>query len=253
MVAVKSWRLADLGAKHALLLAGLGWGNMPKPMVNDDLKRGRLVALNIETPGELAYPFHTVYRSDTPPGPAASWLMERLAHDSMHELSQTKSHWNERDARALAAKARRVFASTSNHGVNDMAAKKKKKAKAEEGSAKKTQGQEGRQEEVAKKASKKPAKKTKRKKAKKRRRRVKARARRPYAGQEGRRRRSRSWAKAITPPPRKFDKDQAGFVEKNKAKIPAMGKEAEAALDGPEGDSLRDAEATAAARSRDTF
>src|SRR5476649_1833327 len=78
VVAVKSWRLADLGAKHALLLAGMGWGNMPKPMVSEDLKRGRLVELKIETP-ELTYPFHTVYRSDTPPGPAASWLMERLA------------------------------------------------------------------------------------------------------------------------------------------------------------------------------
>ncbi|HKQ11430.1 MAG TPA: LysR substrate-binding domain-containing protein, partial [Rhizomicrobium sp.] len=79
VMSVKCLRLADLGAKHALLLAGLGWGNMPKPMVNDDLKRGRLVALKMETPGELSYPFHTVYRSDTPPGPGASWLMERLA------------------------------------------------------------------------------------------------------------------------------------------------------------------------------
>jgi DNA-binding transcriptional LysR family regulator len=79
VLSVKSWRLADLGAKHALLLAGMGWGNMPKPMVNDDLKRGRLVELKIETQTEGFYPFHTVYRSDTPPGPAASWLMERLA------------------------------------------------------------------------------------------------------------------------------------------------------------------------------
>ena len=79
VVAVKSWRLADLGAKHALLLAGMGWGNMPKPMVSEDLKRGRLVELKIETSNAGAYPFHTVYRSDTPPGPAASWLMERLA------------------------------------------------------------------------------------------------------------------------------------------------------------------------------
>jgi DNA-binding transcriptional LysR family regulator len=79
VLSVKSWRLADLGAKHALLLAGLGWGNMPKPMINEDLKRGRLVTLNVETPAELIYPFHTVYRSDTPPGPGAAWLMERLA------------------------------------------------------------------------------------------------------------------------------------------------------------------------------
>jgi DNA-binding transcriptional LysR family regulator len=42
VVSVKTWRLADLGAKHALLLAGMGWGNMPKPMVNDDLKRGTI-------------------------------------------------------------------------------------------------------------------------------------------------------------------------------------------------------------------
>ena len=79
VMSVKTWRLADLGAKHALLLAGMGWGNMPKPMVNDDLKRGRLVELQIGTSSELVYPFHTVYRSDAPPGPAASWLMERLA------------------------------------------------------------------------------------------------------------------------------------------------------------------------------
>jgi len=52
---------------------------------------------------------------------------------------------------------------------------------------------------------------------------------------------------------RTFLKDQSGFVEKNKAAIPAMGKEAENALEGPEGASLREAEATAAARSRDTF
>ncbi len=52
---------------------------------------------------------------------------------------------------------------------------------------------------------------------------------------------------------RAFDKDQANFVKRNKAKIPELGKAAEAALDGPEGDTLRAAEAEAAGRSRDTF
>ncbi len=69
VVAVKSWRLADLGAKHALLLAGLGWGSMPKPMVSDDIKRGRLVRLAIDTWDNVQYRFHTVHRGDTPPGP----------------------------------------------------------------------------------------------------------------------------------------------------------------------------------------
>ena len=79
VLAVRSWRLADLGAKHALLLAGLGWGNMPKWVVADDIKRGRLVRLDIESDNDLVYPFHSLYRSDAPPGPAAYWLMERLS------------------------------------------------------------------------------------------------------------------------------------------------------------------------------
>ena len=81
VVAVKSWRLADLGAKHALLLAGLGWGSMPKPLVSDDIKQGRLVRLAIDAWDNMQYRFHTVHRADAPPGPAASWLMERLAMD----------------------------------------------------------------------------------------------------------------------------------------------------------------------------
>lgn len=81
VVAVKSWRLADLGAKHALLLAGLGWGSMPKPMVSDDIKRGRLVRLGIDAWDHAQYRFHSIHRRDHPPGPASSWLMERLAMD----------------------------------------------------------------------------------------------------------------------------------------------------------------------------
>ena len=52
---------------------------------------------------------------------------------------------------------------------------------------------------------------------------------------------------------KRFLKDEASFVKKNKAKIPAMGQAAERALEGPEGDALREAEAAALARSRETF
>jgi len=44
---------------------------------------------------------------------------------------------------------------------------------------------------------------------------------------------------------RAFLKDQAGFVKKNKAKIPAMAKAAKAALEGSEGPALMAAEAQA--------
>ena len=49
---------------------------------------------------------------------------------------------------------------------------------------------------------------------------------------------------------RAFLKDQAGFVKKNRARIPAMGKAAEAALEGPEGASLRAAETQARGHAR---
>ena len=48
---------------------------------------------------------------------------------------------------------------------------------------------------------------------------------------------------------RSFLKDQSDFVKKNKAKIPDMGRQAEQALDGPEGDTLRAAEREAMNRS----
>jgi len=40
--------LADLFAKHAFLLNGLGWGGMPMHAVQRDINEGRLVELAIE-------------------------------------------------------------------------------------------------------------------------------------------------------------------------------------------------------------
>ena len=78
----RSWRLADLGAKHALLRAGAGWGNMPEPMVAEDLAAGRLVRLALpDWPGTL-YPLTLLHRRASPPGPAARRLMALLAQDS---------------------------------------------------------------------------------------------------------------------------------------------------------------------------
>jgi DNA-binding transcriptional LysR family regulator len=77
--AADDWRLADLGAKHALLLAGVGWGNMPEPNVRDDLAAGRLVRLELPEARSGAYSFQAMYRTDTPPGPAAAWLIRRFA------------------------------------------------------------------------------------------------------------------------------------------------------------------------------
>lgn len=74
----RTWRLADLGAKHALLREGIGWGSMPLPMVAADLAAGALVRLALSEGGEFRYDFSAIWRRDAPPGPAAAWLLARF-------------------------------------------------------------------------------------------------------------------------------------------------------------------------------
>ncbi len=74
----KTWRLADLGAKHALLREGIGWGNMPLPMIEPDLIAGTLVRLAMPDHLGGTYRFAGVWRRDAPPGPAASWLLDQF-------------------------------------------------------------------------------------------------------------------------------------------------------------------------------
>lgn len=75
------WRLSDLGAKLAFLRAGLGWGHMPRWLVEDDVAAGRLIHIVLEGPAAGIMPFQTVFRSNALPGPAARWLMLRLSQN----------------------------------------------------------------------------------------------------------------------------------------------------------------------------
>lgn len=73
-----TWRLGDLGARHALMREGIGWGNMPLHVVSGDLASGRLVRLAVpEAPG-VSYRFHALWRRDCPIGPARAWLLDAL-------------------------------------------------------------------------------------------------------------------------------------------------------------------------------
>jgi DNA-binding transcriptional LysR family regulator len=76
----RTWRLADLFAKQALLLKGLGWGSMPLHAVKQDLLEGRLARLSVEDLPEegLTVPMSAVYYTAKPPGPAGRWLIEHL-------------------------------------------------------------------------------------------------------------------------------------------------------------------------------
>lgn len=77
----RTWRLADLGAKLELLREGIGWGNMPLRMIQDDLAQGRLVKLRMADDIGGPYRLSAFWRRDKPPGPATTWLL--------HSLTQT--------------------------------------------------------------------------------------------------------------------------------------------------------------------
>ena len=75
-----TWHLADLSTKHALLVSGLGWGEMPLHTVDKDLAEGRLVELAVQglPLGGAQLPMWAIYRSAAPPGPAGRWMIDRL-------------------------------------------------------------------------------------------------------------------------------------------------------------------------------
>jgi len=82
----QTWRLADLGAKHAMIRAGLGWGGMPEHLVREDLAAGRLKRIFVpherESEGgfddSIQLPLCAAYARATPPGPAGRWLLAYL-------------------------------------------------------------------------------------------------------------------------------------------------------------------------------
>ena len=78
VVSLNTWRIGDQAARHKLLLAGLGWGGMPEPIVRADIETGRLVRLNLPDWRGGEYTMQAIHKTDTPPGPAGRWLIERL-------------------------------------------------------------------------------------------------------------------------------------------------------------------------------
>ncbi|HET9931920.1 MAG TPA: LysR family transcriptional regulator [Polyangiaceae bacterium] len=76
----RTWRVADLYTKHALLRAGLGWGNLPEHLVSDDLAKGRLVRVQLAEWGdaEQVLLLCAIYRGDATFGPAHRWLLAQL-------------------------------------------------------------------------------------------------------------------------------------------------------------------------------
>lgn len=75
----RTWRLADLSAKKSMLLAGLGWGNMPAYMVEDEIKDGRLTVIQpAESDTLTPLVLGAAYISEHSLGPAGRWMLNYL-------------------------------------------------------------------------------------------------------------------------------------------------------------------------------
>src|SRR5579863_7497977 len=87
------WRLSHLGAKLAFLRAGFGFGTLPLHLVEADLASGALVQIATEDapPGGHVIAMWAVYRTDSPPGPAGRWFIDRLKQEEVPPLRQATS------------------------------------------------------------------------------------------------------------------------------------------------------------------
>lgn len=74
------WRVSHLGAKLAFLRAGLGFGSMPLHTIEAELASGALIEITSDhaPPGGQVIDMVAIYRSDSPPGPAGRWFINRL-------------------------------------------------------------------------------------------------------------------------------------------------------------------------------
>ncbi|CAN5482200.1 LysR family transcriptional regulator [soil metagenome] len=80
VVSPSTWRLADLSTKHAFLNDGVGWGGMPRHMVEADIAARKLVILDVDAMPRsgVMLQISATHRASQPPGPAARWFVEQV-------------------------------------------------------------------------------------------------------------------------------------------------------------------------------
>lgn len=90
----RNWRLADLGAKHTMLLGGLGWGGMPLHMVEADIAAGRLALIQPDNWGastNVELSMCLIHRRDRVLGPAGRWLSDWLISGKREDAAPAAS------------------------------------------------------------------------------------------------------------------------------------------------------------------
>ena len=97
---------------RGLLREGVGWGNMPLPMIEPDLAAGTLVRLAMPDRPGGTYRLAGVSRRDSPPGPAATRLLNQFvrygARTAKNQASPTSQPQSWVGSRILLLVARLV-------------------------------------------------------------------------------------------------------------------------------------------------
>ena len=90
LLSPRVWRLSHLGAKLAFLRAGLGFGRLPAHVIEADLANGALVEITAESspPEGYVIAMSAIYRTDSPPGPAGRWFIDRLKQQDARWLQE---------------------------------------------------------------------------------------------------------------------------------------------------------------------
>lgn len=85
----RTWRVHDLPSKRALIVDGLGWGNLPLWLVREDLDAGRLVRIQPAAwpPEGVTISIVAATRPDRVLGPAGAWLLRELARGCTEDPS----------------------------------------------------------------------------------------------------------------------------------------------------------------------
>lgn len=80
VVSTRLWRFVDIARRLEFLLAGFGWGTMPRHLVQGHLEAGSLVALKIDDPAVLppSIGLFAVHDRKRPLGLGARWLLDEL-------------------------------------------------------------------------------------------------------------------------------------------------------------------------------
>ncbi len=72
------WTVSDVATKKEILLANMGWGGFPEHLIEDELKNGTLVRLNVEGYTPIYSHLHQIRRRDRDAGIVAQTIWERM-------------------------------------------------------------------------------------------------------------------------------------------------------------------------------